>query len=455
MFENNNNENNTIKIESFEVSSAPEIPALTEGVTKKNKKRGGGRKFMKVFAGIIAVIVLGGASGISGAYLYDYLNEDGANIITANAPGESEKGGSSKDNSGRSDSVILMDTSAKTTGDVSQMLENVSASVAFITAKFENSGTSGGTGIIMSSDGYLVTNAHVIQTQTNVVDNSGSADGYGYPFDIFGFGGFGGYGSSYKTVIVDADEIVVTLNDGKEYAAKVVGADTTTDLAVLKIDADDLKPAVIGDSSALVIGEACYTLGFPLGIGLTASDGIVSGLNRDIGIEMSNGKSQDIALIQTTAAINPGNSGGPLLDSHGAVIGITSAKLVSSEVEGFGFAIPITTAMPIISELMTTGSYTSTAPVIGISGSDVNTTTARYYGLPVTAGVLVAAVTEGSGAQAAGIEAGDIIVKADGEDVATMDDLNAIKNTHKAGDTMILTLARADGNVDVSVTLGN
>jgi serine protease Do len=448
-----NNYDNGVKIESFESvpdqsiydqsELAPENPEQ-----KKAKSRGRGKKFAKFCAGILAFAIVGGASGFGGAYAFGKLNADTDSIAVS----VNESGGD--DASGYSDSVILMDTSAKVSGDVTKMLNSVSNSVAFITAKFEGSEPSGGTGIIMSSDGYIVTNAHVIQTKTNVLDNSGG-DYYQNPFDMFGFGNFGGFGGSYKTVVKDADEIVVTLQDGKEYTAKLIGADTTTDLAVLKVEATGLSAAVIGDSSSLEIGESCYTLGYPLGIGLSASDGIISGLNRDVGIEMSNGKSQSIALIQTTAAINPGNSGGPLLDAHGAVIGITSAKLVSSEVEGFGFAIPITTAMPIISELMTTGTYQSTAPVIGISGSDVNTTTARYYGLPVDSGVLVAAVTEGSGAEAAGIAAGDIIVKADGKDVSNMDELNEIKNSHKAGDTMVLTLARDAGNVDVTITLGN
>jgi serine protease Do len=271
---------------------------------------------------------------------------------------------------------------------------------------------------------------------------------------MFGFG----FGGSYHVEVVDADEITVNItpadgSESKDYVAKIVGVDTTTDLAVLKIDATGLTAAKVGDSSKLKIGETCYALGYPLGVGLSASDGIISGLDRNIGIEMQNGKTQDIALIQTTAAINPGNSGGALLDSAGNVIGITSAKLVSNMVEGFGFAIPITTAMPIISELMTNGKYEVVSPTIGISGSNLTATAARYYGLPVTSGVLVETVEEGKGADKAGIAPGDIIIKADGTEIATMDELTAIKNKHKTGETMVLTIARETENVDLIVTL--
>jgi serine protease Do len=422
-------------------------------------------KIKQLIAAAVAVLVIGGASGIGGAALYNnFYNDNGSISLTfaedEDAPSAAEKtenNSGSNSNSDIGSSIVLMENNADIESDLSVMFERVSPSVAFITSKTEGQTIGGGTGIVMSADGYLVTNAHVIQTEKTVYDNSSDTDSYN-PFSQFGFQfGFGGFGGSYHTEVVNSDDITVTIRDEdgttSDYKAKIIGVDTTTDLAVIKIDAKNLTAAVIGDSSKLKIGENCYTLGYPLGIGLSASDGIVSGLDRDIGIEMANGKNQSISLIQTTAAINPGNSGGPLLDSAGSVIGITSAKLVSSSVEGFGFAIPITTAMPIISELMTNGSYKSDMPVIGISGSNLNATAARYYGLPVTSGVLIETVDDGSGAAAAGLVPGDIIVKADGKDVTNMDELTEIKNTHKAGETMTLTLARDDGNIDISVTL--
>ncbi|MDR0943457.1 MAG: trypsin-like peptidase domain-containing protein [Ruminococcus sp.] len=413
----------------------------------------------KILAAAVAVIVIGGTSGIGGAALYNNLYKSGDSSLSLTfAEGEENDSAPAKtENNPVNNSIVLMENNADIENSLSIMFERVSPSVAFITSKSEGQTSGGGTGIVMSPDGYLVTNAHVIQTEKTVYDDSQANDSYN-PFGAFGFQfGFGGFGGSYRTEVVNCDDITVTIrnedNETKDYKAKIIGVDTTTDLAVIKIEATGLSPAVIGDSSKLKIGENCYTLGYPLGIGLSASDGIVSGLDRDIGIEMANGKNQSISLIQTTAAINPGNSGGPLLDAAGSVIGITSAKLVSSSVEGFGFAIPITTAMPIISELMTNGSYKSDVPVIGISGSNLNATAARYYGLPVTEGVLIESVEDGSGAEAAGLVPGDIIVKADGEDVKTMDELTEIKNTHKAGETMTLTLARESGNVDITVTL--
>jgi serine protease Do len=428
--------NDEIKLEKFEEAPAPV------------KKRGNIKKYI---AAIIAVIVVGGASGAGGAYAVNSLFD------AENIPVSVVNDGAQTVNSATSDtaknSIVLMQSDSVLYDSAAAMLATVKPSVAFITSKIEGQTIGGGTGIVMSADGYVVTNAHVIQTQQPVYDSpSGSQQN---PFSMFGFG----FGNSYRLEVVNADDISVSINDAegnsKDYAAKIIGVDTTTDLAVLKIDAQGLTPAKVGDSSKLQIGEECYTLGYPLGVGLSASDGIISGLDRDIGIEMQNGQSQSIALIQTTAAINPGNSGGPLIDAGGNVVGITSAKLVSNSVEGFGFAIPISTAMPIISELMTNGTYKSesTAPVIGISGSDLNATTARYYGLPVTSGVLIETVDEGLGADKAGLAPGDIIIKADGKDVAGMNELTEIKNTHKAGETMVLTIARNDGNEDVTVTL--
>jgi serine protease Do len=440
---------NEIKIETFETEEIP-APAKPEKTKKTRSGKGG---FLKVLSAALAIAIVGSASGIGGAYAYDRLTADDSAVTVSFTPPSAPA-----DRFNESNVTLMADTPADTTG-AAAMLAAVRPSVVFITAKYGTSSPSGGTGIVMSTDGYIVTNAHVIQNEQQVADPSGS-DGFSNPFSIFGFGGGFNFGGSYKTEVVDADEITVTFpasngTDGEEYTAKIIGADTTTDLAVLKIDATGLTPATIGNSDKLRIGDACYSFGYPLGVGLTAADGIISGLDRNIGIEMQNGESQDIALIQTTAAINPGNSGGPLLDAYGNVVGITSAKIVSTQVEGFGFAIPITTAMPIISSLMTTGTYKSDKPVIGISGSNLNDTFARYYNLPVSAGVLVEAVTEGGAAEAAGIARGDIIIKADGTDITTMDELNAVKAKHKSGDTMVLTVARDSGNEDITLTLGS
>ena len=160
-----------------------------------------------------------------------------------------------------------------------------------------------------------------------------------------------------------------------------------------------------------------------------------------------------MTLIQTDTPINAGNSGGPLVNAQGKVVGITSSKLVQSSIEGMAFAIPITDAMPIISDLMNKGYVTNTTPQIGITGSNINNSIARYYGLPVDKGVMVVSVNPGSGAEAAGLQSGDVIVAADGKDVASMEDLTEIKSKKKIGDTMTLTLARESGNIDITITL--
>jgi serine protease Do len=431
MFENN----------SYEIKNENTAPA-----SKKN-----GVKPSAIIAMLLSMVIIGGGAGYGGAYLANQ------NLPAATVSVNDSLRSSNNEDTVQSATKPTADTpiftqldnngaAAYTGEDASAMFEAVTPSVTFITVDFGDVGSGTGTGIIMSEDGYIITNAHVVEAEAPVYSGGGSP--FGFPF---------GFGSGYSTELRQADKIIVTLSDEDktEYEAEIIGLDTTTDLAVIKIDAEGLKAANIGNSEELKLGENCYTLGYPLGIGLSASDGIISGLDREIGIEMNNGKSQNIPLIQITAAINPGNSGGPLLDAAGNVIGITSSKLASSNIEGVGFAIPISTAMPIINELMNTGTYQSKVPKIGITGQDMSATYARYYGLPVDTGVLVTSVEEGSAAEAAGIREGDVIISADGEPVTTMEDLNEIKNDHKAGDTMTLGLARDGGDTEVTITLGS
>ena len=254
---------------------------------------------------------------------------------------------------------------------------------------------------------------------------------------------------------MDKVTVVLSEDDSKEFEAEIIGADTASDLAVLKIDPAGitLTPAEFGDSDELEMGDTAVAVGYPLGLGLSVSQGIISGLNRTRDMERSTGGTASLTLIQTDTPINAGNSGGPLINAYGQVVGITSSKLVQSSIEGVAFAIPITDAMPIISDLMNQGFASSTTPQLGITGTNVNNSISRYYSLPVDKGVMVVSVSEGSGAEAAGIAAGDVIVAADGKDVNTMEDLTEIKSDKKIGDTMTITLARADGNIDVEVTL--
>jgi serine protease Do len=279
--------------------------------------------------------------------------------------------------------------------------------------------TATGTGIVMTSDGYIITNAHVISDST-----------YGV-----------------------ATSIKVVMSDETEYDASIIGCDDDTDIAVLKVDASNLTAAEFGDSDDLQVGELVIAIGNPLGFELFGSVtcGIVSALNRDITVN-----EKEMNLIQTDAAINSGNSGGPLINSYGQVIGINSAKMSSSysdseaTVEGLGFAIPMTQAKTIIDDLINYN-YVPGRPQFGIKASDIDEATASLYNMPV--GVYVRSVTSGGAADLAGIQAGDIIIGINDEAVTTSEELNKIKNEYSAGDVIKLTIYRNGQDIDVNVTL--
>ncbi len=283
----------------------------------------------------------------------------------------------------------------------------------------EFSGT--GTGVIISENGYIVTNAHVI------------------------------YDNEYKSGL--ADSVSVLIGDDETYDAEVIGYDVDCDLAVLKIDETGLTPAEFGNSDELKLGESVIAIGNPLGFDLknTVTGGMVSGLDRDITI---NDKAMN--LIQTDAAINSGNSGGPLINKYGQVIGINSSKMSSSystsgaSIEGIGFAIPSNLTSSIIDDLMKYG-YVTGKPQLGISCQDVTETISKMYNL--TIGVYVTAVSDDSAADKAGIKEGDIIVAIDDKKITTAAELTAEKNKHSAGDTVELKLIRDGKEKTVKVTL--
>ena len=276
-----------------------------------------------------------------------------------------------------------------------------------------SSGTSSGTGIIMSQDGYVITNHHVI---------------------------------------TGALVISVLTNDNQEYEAALVGSDEMSDLAVLKIDARGLQAAEFGDSSKLRVGDSVVAIGDPLGVQLrgTMTNGIISAINRDLTVG-----DRTMTLIQTNAALNNGNSGGPLINCYGQVIGINTVKMSSyytatASVEGLGFAIPISVAKPIIDELIENG-YVAGRPAIGISGDSLPSYYRTYYRLPD--GVYVTSVNEGSDAKAKGIREGDIVTAINGEKICSIDELNTVKNQYAAGDEVTLTIYRSGTYYEVTVTL--
>lgn len=277
-----------------------------------------------------------------------------------------------------------------------------------------------GSGIVMSSDGYIITNAHVIYDTE----------------------------SEYQMGKATAVKVVMGENHDEEYEAEIVGYDIQTDLAVLKIDAEGLTPAEFGNSDDLKVGELVVAIGNPLGFELygTTTCGIVSAKNREVQLE-----DRTMTLIQTDAAINSGNSGGMLLNAYGQVIGINSLKMGSSyggeSIEGLGFAIPISDAAEIISSLISDG-YVTGRPQLGITGATITAEQAEFYHIPQ--GVYVYSVSENV---ASGLQKDDVITGINGTAITTMEELSEQKNLYKAGDTVTLQINRNGESIDVQITL--
>ncbi len=258
-----------------------------------------------------------------------------------------------------------------------------------------------GTGFIISSDGYIMTNYHVVE------------DAYE-----------GGY------------DITVMMYDESEYTAEIIGFDEDSDIAILKIDATDLVPAELGDSDELVVGDQIFAVGNPLGeLTYTMTSGIVSATNRTITTE----EGVAMNMFQIDAAVNSGNSGGPVYNTAGQVVGIVTAKYSSTGVEGLGFAIPINEAIHIANQILTYG-YVTDKAYMGVTARTVTATIAQYYGM--VQGAYIDSVNEGSAAETAGLESGDIITAIDSTTVTTASDLTTAVKSYRAGDTAELTVWR-------------
>lgn len=275
---------------------------------------------------------------------------------------------------------------------------------------FSKSPSSQGTGIVLTKDGYIATNSHVI-------------------------------GDSRTLYYVE-----VIVGDGTTYEAKVIGYDSRTDLAVLKINADNLTPAEFCNSEYVEVGQDVIAVGNPGGIKFQNSltRGVVSALNRELSL------SSQVSYIQTDAAINPGNSGGPLCNMYGQVIGINTAKISSSSYEGMGFAIPSATVKEIVDDLVSQG-YVNNRVRLGISGTEVSSAMQQYYGVP--AGILVGEISEGGPCDGTDLKVNDIITKIDGEKVSTFSQLYGILEGHKPGDKLTLTVYRPDTDKTLEITV--
>jgi serine protease Do len=272
--------------------------------------------------------------------------------------------------------------------------------------------TSKGSGIIASRDGYIITNYHVVKPLLN--NNQAQLEVY--------------------------------LADGRSAEATYVGGDEQNDLAVIKIELDNLPVAEFGSSANLRIGEFAMAIGNPLGMEGSVTAGVISGINRQVA-----GENVAERLIQTDAAINPGNSGGALVNAQGKVIGVNTIKIAATDVEGIGFAIPIDLVLPIVEDLIEHG-YVRGRPALGIFCSEISPMAALYNNVPQ--GLLVNEVVEGSGAEAAGIKANDIILSLAGIKVRSLKDVTGILKEHKVGDTVEVEIYRDGGTHTVELTLG-
>lgn len=291
-------------------------------------------------------------------------------------------------------------------------------SVTTIFGNMSSNATASGSGIIISEDGYILTNNHVVSSSSS---------------------------SSYYQMS-EAQKITVSLFGRDEtYEATIIGTDAQTDLAIIKIEAEGLTAAELGDSDNVKVGEFAMAVGNPLGLDSSVTCGIVSAVNR----EVTDDEGNNYLAIQTDASINSGNSGGALVNSEGKVIGINTLKLAGTGVEGIGFAIPINSTIDIYTQLIKYNKVIR--PYIGIGGRNITEEMATQYKLVV--GVYIASIDPFSAAELAGLKIGDVITSADGTTVKTMDDLNAIKNKHQVGDQMNLKVYRNGEYIDISLTL--
>ena len=383
---------------------------------KKKKKFNGGRVARSAVA-----LVLAAAMGFAGGFVGAKYGGSGKVVIQQAAP--SAASDSSTGSSG-ADSTITAASSSGSSLTTEQVADMVSPSVVVITTEQvvysqwswygQSQVESGaGSGVIISSDGYILTCAHVV-------------DG--------------------------ASSITVTIDD-KDYTATLVGEDTTSDVAVIKIDATGLTPATVGDSDNLKVGESVMAVGNPLGeLGGTVTGGMISALNRSVTIQGTS-STNTMSLIQMDASVSPGNSGGGLFNMSGELVGIVNAKSSSSDAEGLGFAIPINDAIKVAQELLENG-YVTGRPYLGITYLGVeDAQTAAQLGVNAY-GVYVVEVVKGGPAERAGLQSGDRIVSIDGTEIASKDDLGTLMQKHTAGDTLSITIARGGQMQTINVTLG-
>lgn len=415
--EENNNQNKPTDNEKKFKSSNSNITynSFEDSSKKRQRKKSDGTGFGKTVVLPFTCGILGAGIVIGTCFGVPSIRNDILGYVS-----ESKNTGSPTVNTQQ---ISLLDYSNTAVGVAEKVLPsivgiNVTYSVNSIFYNNQSVAKASGSGVIISEDGYILTNNHVV--------NSGSSSSY------------------YE--LGKANKITVSLyNDDKEYEAEIIGTDEQTDLAVIKINKNGLTAAELGSSSSVKVGEFCMAIGNPLGLGSTVTDGIVSAVNREVTDEDGN----SYIAIQTNAAINSGNSGGALVNSQGQVIGINTLKISGNGVEGVGFAIPIDSTKDIYEQLIQYNKVKR--PYLGIGGIEVDAETAESNDL--VEGIYVKTLDNFSAAEKAGIKVGDVITKADGKEIKTMDELNAIKNAKQIGDEITLTIWRNGDTQDIKVKL--
>ena len=384
----------------YSYASAPQQPP------KKEKKHN--KVLLRVLAGV-GVVALGFGGGIGGAVVASRAGLTGNQVVVQEVQRDTSTDASNTGSTDGTSMTMQQIAAVASPSVVAITTEQMSSSQTWFGGYYVQSGA--GSGIIVSQDGYILTCAHVVSGATSV-----------------------------KVQLNGSDQ---------SYDATVVGVDSTSDIAVLKIDATGLTPAVIGDSDKLAVGETTVAVGNPLGtLSNTVTQGIVSALNRQVTVE-----DNDMTLIQTDTSISPGNSGGGLFNANGELIGVVNAKSSYSEAEGIGFAIPINTAMDIAQQLIENGAVAR--PVLGVSILDIqDSSTAQQYGVSAL-GVYVADVTKGGGAEAAGVQRGDRIIAIDDTAVSSTSTVKSYLADKQVGDTVALQVERDGKVLTLNVTLGN
>ena len=422
MEEENNNEKEKLNKSSFRTVQNPtNYSSMTNDQKTAKTKIGFGRGFLLPFVSG----VLGCAVVIGTCFSVEPIRNQ---LLRVNSNSSSNSSGNSS-NSGLVSQVSLSNYSDTAVYAANKILPSivgitVKYNVSSLISMFGNqvqtsSATASGSGIIISEDGYILTNNNIVSTS--------SSESY------------------YEDT--KATSVTVTLfNDETEYEAKIIGTDEETDLAIIKIDKTGLTKAEFADSDSIKVGEFALAVGSPLGMQDSVTAGIVSAVNR----EVTDTDGKTYTLIQTDAAINAGNSGGALVNSEGKVIGVNTLKLQGTGIEGMGFAIPINSTTDITSQLMEYGKVRR--PYIGITGMELDSETAKRYNL--VEGIYVKDIETFSAAEKAGIRIGDVIIEAEGQKITTMDQLNEIKNSHNIGDELKIKVNRNGQEQEITLTLG-